>query len=175
LDSTRNALTMERKMPIVQARIDDRLVHGQITVSWSKVANPDIIAVVDDKVASDDIRKSALEIGAPIGIELAIYPIRQAIKELDPKAPKNKKRVFLIAPNPKDFLDLIIGGVKIGSINVGQMGFRQGKKQISKTLSVDKKDIEAFKKLYSMGVALEHRQLPSDKKVELVKLLPEIK
>lgn len=161
-------------MPIVLARIDDRLIHGQITVAWSKISSPEIIAVVSDKVASDDIQRSALELSVPVGTELTIYTVKQAIKELNQKSPKINMRILIIAPDPKDFLDLIQGGVKIKSINVGQMGFRQGKKQILKTLSIEKKDIEAFKKLRSMGIALEHRQLPSDRKVGLEKLLPEI-
>jgi mannose/fructose/N-acetylgalactosamine-specific phosphotransferase system component IIB len=63
----------------------------------------------------------------------------------------------------------------VKSINVGQMGFKQGKKQVSKTVSVEKEDIDAFRKLRSMGLTLEQRQLPGDKKVDLEKLLPEIK
>jgi mannose/fructose/sorbose-specific phosphotransferase system IIB component len=161
-------------MPIVLARIDDRLIHGQITVAWSKVSNPDTIAVVDDKVASNEIQRSTLELATPIGIELVVLGISQGAKELGPKSPRSKKKIFIIVPTPDDILKLIQGGVEVKSINVGQMGFKQGKKQISKTLSVDKKDIDAFKKLRSMGVTLEQRQLPGDKKVELGKLLPEI-
>jgi mannose/fructose/sorbose-specific phosphotransferase system IIB component len=159
-------------MPIVLARIDDRLIHGQITVSWSKVSSPDIIAIVSDEVASDDIQRSALGFGAPLGIELQIYTVRQAGKELNPKSPKIKKRVFVIAPTPKDFLDLIQAGVRIDSINVGQMGFKQGRMQISKTVSVGKDDVQAFKELHALSIGLEQRQLPSDRKVELEKLLP---
>jgi PTS system N-acetylgalactosamine-specific IIB component len=161
-------------MPIVLARIDDRLIHGQITVAWCKISNPDIIAVVDDKVASNEIQRSALDLAAPIGVELVVFGISQGTKELGPKSPRSKKKIFVIVPTPDDALKLIEGGLEVKSINVGQMGFKQGRKQISKTLSVDEKDIVAFKKLRSMGIALEHRQLPGDKKAELGKLLPEI-
>jgi mannose/fructose/N-acetylgalactosamine-specific phosphotransferase system component IIB len=108
-------------------------------------------------------------------VELVVLGISQGAKELGPKSPRSKKKIFIIVPTPDDILKLIQGGVEVKSINVGQMGFKQGKKQISKTLSVDKKDIDAFKKLRSMGITLEQRQLPGDKKVELGKLLPEIK
>jgi PTS system mannose-specific IIB component len=162
-------------MPIVLARIDDRLIHGQITVSWSRISNPDIIAVVDDKVVSSEIQRSTLELATPIGIELIVLGISEGIKELGPKSARAKKKVFLIVPTPKDILRLVEGGVEVKSINVGQMGFKQGKKQVSKTVSVEKEDIDAFRKLRSMGLTLEQRQLPGDKKVDLEKLLPEIK
>ena len=173
-DFAQEWLVLARKMPIILARIDDRLIHGQITVSWSKTSNPDVIAVVSDKVASDDLQRSALGLGTPIGTELVIYTVKDATKELGSKSPSVKKRVFVIAPSPKEFLDLIKGGVKIESINVGQMGFKQGRKQISKTVSVGKDDIQAFKELHALAIKLEQRQLPSDKKVELEKLLPEL-
>jgi mannose/fructose/sorbose-specific phosphotransferase system IIB component len=161
-------------MPVVLTRIDDRLIHGQITVSWSKVSNPDIIAVVDDLVASDEIQRSALELAAPIGTKLVVLGISEGIKQLSPPSANSNKKVFIIVPTPEDILRLVEGGVKVKSINVGQMGFKQGKKQISKTVSVDEKDIDAFRKLRSMGIQLEQRQLPGDKKVDLEKLLPSI-
>jgi PTS system mannose-specific IIB component len=162
-------------MPIVLTRIDDRLIHGQITVSWSKVSSPDIIAVIDDRVSSDEIQRSTLELAAPIGIKLVVLGISEGIKELGPASANSDKKVFLIVPTPEDILRLVEGGVEVKSINVGQMGFKQGKKQISKTVSVEKKDIDAFRKLRSMGIQLEHRQLPGDRKVDMEKILPEIK
>nr|MDO8099236.1 PTS sugar transporter subunit IIB [Candidatus Njordarchaeota archaeon] len=160
-------------MPIVLFRIDDRLIHGQITVAWSKISNPDTIAVVSDRVASDETQRSALELAAPVGVDVMIYSISQAIKELGPKSSKCKKRVFIIVPRPEDALKLVEGGVEVKSINVGQMGFTKGKKQISKTLSVDDKDVKAFRKLLSKGVEIEHRQLPGNKKIQIEKLLPQ--
>jgi mannose/fructose/sorbose-specific phosphotransferase system IIB component len=161
-------------VPIVLFRIDDRLIHGQITVAWSKLSNPDIIAVVSDKVASNEIQRSALELAAPVGVDVVIYSIMQAVKELGGKSSKNKKRIFVIVPTPEDALRLHEGGVEIKSINVGQMGFAKGKKQISKTISVDNRDVAAFRKLLSKGIEIEHRQLPGNKKVQLETLLHEM-
>ena len=162
-------------MPIVLARIDDRLIHGQITVAWSKISNPDVIAIVDDAVASNEIQRSALELAVPIGVELVVVGVSEGIKELASNSPHAKRKIFLISPTPEDVLRLVEGGVELKSVNVGQMGFKEGKKRISKTVSVEKEDIEAFRKLRSKGIVLEQRQLPGDKKIELENLLPEIK
>jgi mannose/fructose/sorbose-specific phosphotransferase system IIB component len=162
-----------RSVPVVFFRIDDRLIHGQITVAWTKLSNPDVIAVVSDKVASNEIQRSALELAAPIGVEVAIYSISQAIKELSGKSPRNQKRIFVIVPTPEDALKLIEGDVKVKSVNVGQMGFTKGKKQISKTVSVSDDDVKAFRRLLSKGVEIEHRQLPGNKKIQFETLLPQ--
>ena len=47
-------------MNIVLARIDDRLIHGQVVTVWSKVTNCQRIIVCDDDVANDKIRATLL-------------------------------------------------------------------------------------------------------------------
>ena len=42
-------------MPIILARIDDRLIHGQVTVGWANILKPKIIVVVSDQVSSSEI------------------------------------------------------------------------------------------------------------------------
>lgn len=39
---------------IVLARIDDRLIHGQIVTSWCKSTNASTILIVDDRLSEDN-------------------------------------------------------------------------------------------------------------------------
>ncbi|EHR35072.1 mannose/fructose/sorbose PTS transporter subunit IIA [Helcococcus kunzii] len=48
------------KFNYVLARIDTRLLHGQVATGWTKSTNPDRIIVVSDKVAQDDLRKNMI-------------------------------------------------------------------------------------------------------------------
>ena len=41
-------------MNITLARIDDRLIHGQVTTVWSKVANAQRIIICNDEVYNDE-------------------------------------------------------------------------------------------------------------------------
>ncbi|WP_368896411.1 PTS sugar transporter subunit IIB, partial [Priestia megaterium] len=45
------------------------------------------------------------------------------------------------------------------------------RKQITKSVSVTEKDIDAFEKLQELGVKLELRQLPSDSSENFIQLL----
>lgn len=45
-------------MIIKLIRIDDRLIHGQVTTVWTKEAQAGRIIIVDDQVAEDEIRKN---------------------------------------------------------------------------------------------------------------------
>ena len=38
-------------MPVVLARIDDRLIHGQVTVGWSEQLRPDRILLANNAIA----------------------------------------------------------------------------------------------------------------------------
>jgi len=49
---------------LVHFRIDDRLIHGQVTVAWSKHINAQRIVVANDDAAKDDIQKSLLPLAA---------------------------------------------------------------------------------------------------------------
>ena len=62
-------------------------------------------------------------------------------------------------------------GVPITSVNIGGMSFKEGKHQITGAVSVDDKDIEAFKKLNEKGIELEIRKVDTDSKVMLMDVL----
>jgi len=62
-------------------------------------------------------------------------------------------------------------GVNITSVNIGGMAFRQGKTQVNNAVSVDAKDIEAFKKLNERGIELEVRKVSSDQRLKMMDLI----
>ena len=157
-------------MKISLARIDDRLIHGQVVTSWSKETKCERIIVVNDEVAADVMRKILLEQVAPPGVKSSVVGIDKAIRVL--KNPKyDNVNVMLLFTNPTDVIRMIEGGVALKSINIGGMSFKEGKKRINGTISVNDQDIEAFKKLNEMGIELEIRKVSSDSKINLMKKL----
>ena len=56
-------------MNITLARIDDRLIHGQVTTVWSKVANAQRIIICNDEVYNDEVRRTLLRQAAPPGMK----------------------------------------------------------------------------------------------------------
>ena len=157
-------------MKIVLARIDDRLIHGQVATVWSKVTGCTRIIVCDDDVAKDQIRSTLLKQVAPAGIKSHVVDLDKAIRVYEnPKYADDK--CLLLFTNPTSVLYMIEHGVDIKSINIGCMSFKEGKHQITGAVSVDDKDIAAFKKLNEMGIELEIRKVDTDKKVMLMDVL----
>nr|WP_244989436.1 PTS mannose transporter subunit IIAB [Erwinia rhapontici] len=160
-------------MKIGLARIDDRLIHGQVATRWTKETNVTRIIVVSDEVAADNVRKTLLTQVAPPGVTAHVVDVAKMIRVWNnPKYGKDK--VMLLFTNPTDVVRLVEEGVTIPSVNIGGMAFRQGKTQVNNAVSVDAKDIEAFKKLNERGIELEVRKVSSDQKLKMMDLIGKI-
>ena len=160
-------------MVIGLARIDDRLIHGQVATRWTKETNVQRIIVVSDEVAADTVRKTLLTQVAPPGVPAHVVDVAKMIRVYN--NPKYAgERVMLLFTNPTDVERIVEGGVKITSVNIGGMAFRQGKTQVNNAISVDAKDIEAFNKLNARGIELEARKVSTDQKLKMMDLIGKV-
>lgn len=160
----------QKHMTICVARIDDRLIHGQVVTRWAKEYTINRIIVVNDDVAKDIIRKNLLTQVTPPGITAHVVNIDKAIRVYN-NIKYAQDTVIMLFTNPTDVVRLIEGGIPISSVNIGGMSFSPGKKQINSTISVNLTDIAAFKRLNQLGIKLEVRKVPSDSQVNLMKLI----
>lgn len=151
----------------VLARIDTRLLHGQVATSWTKTTNPDRIIVVSDNVAKDKLRSSMIKQAAPAGVKAHVVPIEQMIKLAKDDKHFGGTRAMLLFETPQDALKVIEGGVPIKTLNVGSMAHSAGKVQPNTVLAFDQNDIDTYKKLEDMGVQMDVRKVPSDSKDNL--------
>ena len=159
-------------MQIKLARIDDRLIHGQVATVWAKEAGAERIIVPSDEVANDDIRKTLVKQAAPPGIKVNIVSCEKAIKvHHNPKYENDT--VFYLFTKPQEVVDLVKGGVPVKSINIGGMQFKEGRTQITKAISVFPEDVAAFRELIALGVKLDCRVVATDNKVDFEQLLKE--
>lgn len=78
---------------------------------------------------------------------------------------------MLVFENVHTPLELVKKGIDLKSVNLGGMRFKEGRRQISKALSVSEDEERVIKELHDLGVEVEHRQLVSDQKVDVLTLL----
>lgn len=158
------------KIKFVLARIDTRLLHGQVATSWTKATNPNRIIVVSDKVAKDDMRKKLIEQAAPPGVRAHVIPLDKMV-EVSKDTRFGDTKALLLFENPQDALYVIEKGVDIKELNVGSMAHSVGKIQINNVLSVDQNDVDTYKKLDELGVKFDVRKVAADKPSDLFKLI----
>lgn len=158
------------KIDIALARIDTRLLHGQVATGWTKSVGPDRIIAVSDAVSHDELRKRMIMEAAPPGVKAHCVPISKMIAvSKDPRF--GATRAMLLFETPQDALAAIEGGVEIKELNVGSMAHSLGKVAVNKVLSLDAKDIETFERLKELGVSFDVRKVPNDSKDNMDALL----
>lgn len=154
---------------IVFCRIDDRLIHGQVVTTWVNVKNIESIIVVNDKVANDKVQKNILTMAAPQGIKVHAFGVEQ-FANIYKKQPINK-RTMLLFTNSIDVNNLVNLGVEITELNIGGMRFLEGRKQLTKALSVTPEEEQAFKELVDKGVDVTIQMVPNDEKKNIKEVL----
>ncbi|HDR1444922.1 TPA: PTS mannose transporter subunit IIAB, partial [Pasteurella multocida] len=143
------------------ARIDDRLIHGQVATRWTKESKVSRIVVVNDDVAKDSVRSTMLKSVAPPGVTAHVVDVEKMIRVYN-NPEYAGERMMLLFTNPTDVVRLMEAGVAFKSINVGGMAYKDGKKMITSAVAVDDKDIEAFKKLDAQNIELDVRKVSND-------------
>lgn len=160
----------EGNLVIGLARIDDRLIHGQVATRWTKESRVSRIVVVNDDVAKDSVRSTMLKSVAPPGVTAHVVPVDKMIRVYNNPEYANE-RMMLLFTNPTDVVRLMEAGVEFKSINIGGMAYKDGKKMITSAVAVDDKDIEAFKVLDAKGIELDVRKVSNDSRQYMMDLL----
>lgn len=154
---------------ILLTRIDNRLIHGQVGVTWVNHLGANLILVANDKVSTDPVQQNLMDMVVPDSIQTRYFSIQKTI-DIIHKASASQK-IFLVVKDPHDLLRLVKGGVPIKKVNVGNMHFAEGKKQITSTVSVDEQDKEAFRELAKYGVELDVRRVPDERGQNIMDLI----
>lgn len=156
-------------MPINVARIDDRLIHGQVITTWVKNFDIEQVLIINDKVAADKVQQSVLTMSAPPDLKVLVFGVSQFIDIL--KKTEIKKRTMLLFTTSIDVNKLIEGGLKIDKLNVGGMRMQDGRHQLSRAVSVTAEEEQAFKNIIANNVEVEVQMVPKDPVVDLKTLL----
>ena len=162
------------KIKYVLARVDTRLLHGQVATTWTKMTQPNRIIVVSDSVARDELRKKMIEQAAPPGVKAHVVPVDKMIKVAkDPRFGNTK--AMLLFETPQDALRAIEGGVDIKELNIGSMAHSIGKVVVNKAIAMGKEDVETIEKIKAKGITFNVRKVPSDSNENIDALLKKAK
>lgn len=151
---------------ILLTRIDNRLIHGQVGVTWTMTLGANLILVVDDETANNKTVQEIMSLTAESsGASTRFWTIEKTINTVHKAAPRQK--IFIVCKTPHAARLLIEGGVPIHELNVGNMHFSKGKHQISKKVYVDDDDLTDFKAIEEKGVNVFIQDVPGDMKEKI--------
>ncbi|MBL1230424.1 PTS sugar transporter subunit IIB [Enterococcus sp. BWB1-3] len=154
---------------IVLARIDDRLIHGQVMTAWLQYTGGNHIVIVDEPTAADEFTKSIISMAVPGGIDLSIAGIEDGA-ELLKNAPANDK-IIILTKGPEAYLQLIEKGVALEKIIIGGMGVNKNRSKFYKNISASDNERETFRKIVDHGVEMSIHIIPDEKAVSVKGIL----
>lgn len=142
-------------------RVDERLLHGQVAVTWVSEIQPDSILVANDEIMDNEMAKMALKMVKPNHVNLAIRSIEGGAEVLnDPRAKALK--IFVIVKTLKDALRLVELTDCIHKVNIGGIKKKEGGKLIAPAVFLNDEDLGTLQQLCDKVGDVEFRMVPSD-------------
>ncbi len=155
---------------IKHLRIDNRLIHGQVAVTWKNHIGAQAIIVCNDQVAADPIQKMALPMAAR-GSKVLVYSIAETIQYAKDHP---SETMFVICKFPSDALQIIESGLEIADVNVGNAAPIAGTKyvMVTKSIAATAEDAAVYRKIAELrGGKLRSRLTPANEEIDFLKAL----
>ena len=156
-------------MGIVLARIDDRLIHGQVMTSWLNYTGAGKIVVIDDATAKDSFLSMIIKTLVPANIKTEVTTLEKSV-EVVAALPKNEK-VILLSKTPEAYVNLVKNGIALEKINIGGMGARPGRKTLYRNISASEEEMNQLKELTELGFVVEIQMVAEDTAINVKKYL----
>jgi len=151
-------------------RIDDRLIHGQVVVGWGQPLDIGFLVLVDDLVASSDWEQELYRMAVPPEMEIYFADVDTAIRDHARYA--TDPRLGILITGDISSMHRLINGVKaIGSVNLGGIHHRAGRKQKLRYIFLTPDEERELLDLEASGVEVTAQDVPGASPVPLGDIL----
>lgn len=150
---------------IKMLRVDHRLLHGQVAVSWKSALDVDCILVANDAVPGDALRKSAIKMAKPVDTKLVIKTIDDSVAALN-SGVTDKYKLLIVVESVADAARLCREcGIK--KLNLGGTKATAATRPLSKAFNVTEEEAETLRALVAEGVDVQIQMVPDDAAVNV--------
>jgi len=158
-------------MPIVLARIDDRLIHGQVVIGWGVPMGVKLIALVDDEVAANTWEQEIYRMAVPPGIAVEFVTRTAALERL-PSWERDPRPVFVLTGTVEAMAALVRGGVGlVGRVNIGGLHAGTGRRERLRYVYLSDAEAAALRAIEAEGAQVNAQDVPTSTAVRLRDLL----
>lgn len=149
-------------------RIDNRLVHGQVLEAWLPALDAHGILVADDEAAGNVLTRSAMSLAIPPKVTFEVLPLSAAAELLKPggKGPRSPSTLLLFR-EVRDAVSLHEAGVIFPALNLGNVHFATGRRQVAPSVFLDDRELAALEMLALQGTLVELRAVPTEEPISL--------
>ncbi|TDW09368.1 D-glucosaminate-specific PTS system IIB component [Breznakia blatticola] len=152
------------------ARVDFRLMHGQVITNWVKQVAANHILVVDEELEKNQFMAQVYLMAAPPGIKVNILSPERAVKNL--VAGKfSQKNLLILFKSVESVKETFDRGLQLCELQIGGLGSGTGRVMISNQLSLDEKEAGLLKEMADKGVEIYFQAVPKEPRIGLDKAL----
>jgi mannose/fructose/N-acetylgalactosamine-specific phosphotransferase system component IIB len=156
-----------KRYGILLARIDDRLVHGQVVVGWNRVVCARYIVACNDRTAGDEFARTIIETAsAPADITVRALAVEEAARETSYGVFREGGAILLFE-NPSDLLRMMDAGVKLDKINLGGLHQKPGKTEAATAIWLDDKDCINLRAIVNRGARITVQMVPTEAEADI--------
>ncbi len=157
-------------MAVVLARIDNRLIHGQVLEAWVPHLRIDCILVANDAAAGTPLQRMIMQAAVPRDIRLEIGTLDEIAACLRRPEAAGRRCLLLLA-DTADALRACRLGFPFTRLNLGNLHAAEGKVRYSRTIALDSQDIANLSAVAETGVAIVAQCVPADREQDWQRLL----
>jgi len=142
-------------------RVDNRLIHGQVVEAWVPYIGAHNILVGNDDLAQDELQQEIMSLAIPRAVESAFLTIDELPG--DPRlSVAGRENTLLLFSTCLDVRRAVEKGLRLPVLNVGNLHYSTGKRQLSPSVSLGPEDEACLHFLLEQGVELDFRCVPND-------------
>jgi len=142
-------------------RVDNRLIHGQVVEAWVPHVGTRSIIVGNDDLARDEMQQEIMSLAIPRAVDSAFLNIDQLVG--DPRVyGAARDATLLLFSSCLDVRRAFDKGMRLEILNVGNLHYATGKRQLSPSVSLGAEDESCLRYLMGKGVELDFRCVPND-------------
>lgn len=152
---------------VVIARIDDRLIHGQVMTKWSKGMNTNALFVVDNATAKDPFMKDIYMMStANSGMTIKVFSTDEVVEYWNKTNFENYRAILLIK-SISAVKEIIENGLPVPKLNLGGIAKTKESKFVLPGVAVKSEDFEVLKEIEAKGIEVFFQVVPDTKSVSL--------
>lgn len=148
-------------MPILLARVDDRLIHGQVVHGWGRPLDATLFAIVSDELRADSERAELYLFAVPEGARGVVISESEALSPEFLGEARSERTILLFADLSTP-LRLAERGFPLEALNVGGLHHAAGKEQVLPYVFLDAADRERLRAISARGIRVAARDLPGN-------------
>jgi PTS system mannose-specific IIB component/fructoselysine and glucoselysine-specific PTS system IIB component len=148
-------------MPIVLARVDDRLVHGQVVIGWGRVLDVGRIVLVDDTVAASPWEQDLYRMAVPDELELRFATPAEAFPKLA-EWQSSPTRTMLLTGDVDTMAALVRAAPDVvRRVNLGGIHHRPGRPERLPYVYLADEELRMLEALETEGAEVTAQDLPT--------------